>query len=67
MPTASFICWANHLLSLISNLPIYQGKILTKYISQLFIKNQEQLFQCILLGEVAPPFYNFIGSCIYCI
>ena len=31
MPTASFICWANHLLSLISNLPIYQGKILTNY------------------------------------
>ena len=31
MPTASFICWANHLLILISNLPIYQGKILTKY------------------------------------
>ena len=45
MPTASFICWANHLLSLISNLPIYQGKILTNYTSQLMIKNKNSYFK----------------------
>ena len=49
MPTASFICWANHLLSLISNLPIYQGKILTNYTRySVNDKKQEQLFQVLM-------------------